>query len=212
MSKLIVLYKYICKRLMKIKSYFECNNQLDYWHKLYDKYYEEYKFLSIKELRRLQSIKSVDYNVNMSYTWVNIFIGAILATFVSNIINVTNFISSDIPINLDQAIVDFIGCVVIGIVILAPLVGYFYFSIKKISTLKTRIFYFLFMAVFIIAQFAKKPSLENFVNNSIIVLLFLNILMVIVAFLDKRKQRLGIECAVIKDLLLEREDNKKNRT
>jgi hypothetical protein len=197
---------------MKIKSYFECNNQLDYWHKLYDKYYEEYKFLSIKELRRLQSIKSVDYNVNMSYTWVNIFIGAILATFVSNIINVTNFISSDIPINLDQAIVDFIGCVVIGIVILAPLVGYFYFSIKRISTLKTRIFYFLFMAVFIIAQFAKKPSLENFVNNSIIVLLFLNILMVIVAFLDKRKQRLGIECAVIKDLLLEREDNKKNRT
>lgn len=212
MSKLIVLYKYICKYLMKIKSYFECNNQLDYWHKLYDKYYEEYKFLSIKELRRLQSIKSVDYNVNMSYTWVNIFIGAILATFVSNIINVTNFISSDIPINLDQAIVDFIGYVVIGIVILAPLVGYFYFSIKKISTLKTRIFYFLFMAVFIIAQFAKKPSLENFVNNSIIVLLFLNILMVIVAFLDKRKQRLGIECAVIKDLLLEREDNKKNRT
>ena len=163
-------------------------------------------------MRRLQSIKSVDYNVNMSYTWVNIFIGAILATFVSNIINVTNFISSDIPINLDQAIVDFIGCVVIGIVILAPLVGYFYFSIKRISTLKTRIFYFLFMAVFIIAQFAKKPSLENFVNNSIIVLLFLNILMVIVAFLDKRKQRLGIECAVIKDLLLEREDNKKNRT
>ena len=197
---------------MKIKSYFECNNQLDYWHKLYDKYYEEYTFLSIKELRRLQSIKSVDYNVNMSYTWVNIFIGAILATFVSNIINVTNFISSDIPINLDQAIVDFIGYIVIGIVILAPLVGYFYFSIKKISTLKTRIFYFLFMAVFIIAQFAKKPSLENFVNNSIIVLLFLNILMVIVAFLDKRKQRLGIECAVIKDLLLEREDNKKNRT
>ena len=197
---------------MKIKSYFECNNQLDYWHKLYDKYYEEYNFLSIKELRRLQSIKSVDYNVNMSYTWVNIFIGAILATFVSNIINVTNFISSDTPINLDQAIVDFIGCVVIGIVILAPLVGYFYFSIKKISTLKTRIFYFLFMAVFIIAQFAKKPSLENFVNNSIIVLLFLNILMVIVAFLDKRKQRLGIECAVIKDLLLEREENNKNRT
>jgi hypothetical protein len=196
---------------MKIKSYFECNNQLDYWHKLYDKYYEEYKFLSIKELRRLQSIKSVDYNVNMSYTWVNIFMGAILATFVSNIINVTNFISSDIPINLDQAIVDFIGCVVIGIVILAPLVGYFYFSIKKISTLKTRIFYFLLMAVFIIAQFAKKPSLENFVNNSIIILLFLNILMVIVAFLDKRKQSLGIECAVIKNLLLEREENNKKR-
>ena len=194
---------------MKIKSYFEGNNQLDYWDKLYDKYYEEYKFLSIKELRRLQSIKSVDYNVNMSYTWVNIFIGAILATFVSNIINMTNFISSDIPINLDQAIVDFIGCVVIGIVILAPLVGYFYFSIKRISTLKTRIFYFLFMAVFIIAQFAKKPSLEVFVNNAIVVLLFLNIFMVIVAFLDKRKQRLGIECAVIKDLLLKREENNK---
>ena len=35
--------------------------------------------------------------------------------------------------------------------------------------------------------------------------------MVIVVFLDKRKQRLGIECAVIKDLLLEREENNKNR-
>lgn len=212
MSKLIVLYKYICKGLKKIKSHIKCDYQLGYWDKLYDKYYEEYKFLSIKALRRLQSIKSVDYNVNMSYTWVNIFIGAILATFVSNIINVTNYISSDIPINLDQTIVDFIGCVVIGIVILAPLVGYFYFSIKRISTLKTRIFYFLFIVVFIIGQFANKKSLESFVNNAIVVLLFLNILMVIVAFLDKRKQRLGIECAVIKDLLLEREENNKNRT
>ena len=53
MSKLIVLYKYICKGLMKIKSRFKCKNQLGYWDKLYDKYYEEYKSLSIKELSLL---------------------------------------------------------------------------------------------------------------------------------------------------------------
>ena len=52
MSILIVLYKYICKGLMKIKSSFKCNNQLGYWDKLYDKYYERYKVLSVKELRR----------------------------------------------------------------------------------------------------------------------------------------------------------------
>lgn len=191
---------------MKIKSCINCNNQLGYWDKLYDKFYEEYRNLSIKELRRLQSIRSVDYNVNMSYPWTTIFISAVLVTFVSNIINVINFISSDISINLNQSIVDFIGWGVIIIVIFAPLIGYF--SIKRIFTIKTRIFYFLFISVFIIAQFAKKGSLEAFVNNAIIVLLFLNIFMVVVAFLDKQKQELGIECAVIEDLILEYEENK----
>lgn len=32
--------------------------------------------------------------------------------------------------------------------------------------------------------------------------------MVVVAFLDKQKQELGIECAVIEDLILEYEENK----
>lgn len=130
MSKLNVFYKYICKGFMKIKSCINCNNQLGYWDKLYDKFYEEYRNLSIKELRRLQSIRSVDYNVNMSYPWTTIFISAVLVTFVSNIINVINFISSDISINLNQSIVDFIGWGVIIIVIFAPLIGYFYFLLK----------------------------------------------------------------------------------
>ena len=161
MSKLIVLYKYICKCLMKIKSYFECNNQLDYWHKLYDKYYEEYKFLSIKELRRLQSIKSVDYNVNMSYTWVNIFIGAILATFVSNIINVTNFISSDLPINLDLSMVEFIGCVVIVIVILAPFSRIFLFFNQKNIYSKNTYILFLIHGSFYNSSVCKKAIIRK---------------------------------------------------
>ena len=208
MSKLKSFYKYICESLMQIKSHILCNDKIDYWDKLYDKFYEEYRNLSIKELRRLQSIRSVDYNVNMSYPWTTIFISAVLVTFVSNIINVINFISSDISINLNQSIVDFIGWGVIIIVIFAPLIGYFYFSIKRIFTIKTRIFYYLFISVFIIALFAKPGSLEAFVNNAIIVLLFLNIFMVVVAFLDKQKQELGIECAVIEDLILEYEENK----
>ena len=76
---------------MRIKSCTKCNNQLGYWDKLYDKYYETYKGLSVKELRRLQSIKSVNYNVNLSYPWTTIFISAVLGAVVSNIINIIKF-------------------------------------------------------------------------------------------------------------------------
>ena len=106
MSKLIVLYKYICKGLKKIKSHIKCDYQLGYWDKLYDKYYEEYKFLSIKELRRLQSIKSVDYNVNMSYTWVNIFMGAIFLLFVDTLARSISV--SEVPLGV---LTGFIGTV-----------------------------------------------------------------------------------------------------
>ena len=211
MSKLIVLYKYICKCLMKIKSYFECNNQLDYWHKLYDKYYEEYKFLSIKELRRLQSIKSVNYNVNLSYPWTTIFISAVLGAVVSNIINVFKFLSSDMPINLDQSIVNNMAWGVILVVILVPLVGYIYLYVKKIYFFKRNIFYTLFIAIIILGQFANKESYEAFVNNGVILLFCLDLYIAIVTVLDIRKQKIEIECAVIKNLLLEREENNKKR-
>lgn len=131
MFELKFFYQYICKGLMKIKSRFKCKNQLGYWDKLYDKYYAEYKSLSIKELRRLQSIKSVNYNVNLSYPWTTIFISAVLGAVVSNIINIFNFLSSDIPINLDQSTVDKIAWGVIIAVILVPLLGYSYLFIKK---------------------------------------------------------------------------------
>ena len=103
MSKLKSFYKYICESLMQIKSHILCNDKIDYWDKLYDKYYERYKVLSVKELRRLQSIKSVNYNVNLSYPWTTIFISAILGAVVSNIIDIVKFLSSDIPVNLDQS-------------------------------------------------------------------------------------------------------------
>ena len=35
MSKLKVIYKYMCKALMRIKLCTKCNNQLGYWDKLY---------------------------------------------------------------------------------------------------------------------------------------------------------------------------------
>ena len=212
MSKLIVLYKYICKCLMKIKSCIKCNDQLGYWDKLYDKYYEEYKSLSIKELRRLQSIKFVNYNVNLSYPWTTIFISAVLGAVVSNIINVVKFLSSDMPINLDQSIVNNMAWGVILAVILVPLVGYIYLYVKKIYFFKRNIFYMLFIAIIILGQFANKESYEAFVNNGVILLFCLDLYIAIVTVLDIRKQKIEIECAVIKNLLLEREDNKKNRT
>ena len=111
---------------MKIKSHFKCNNQLSYWDKLYDKYYETYKGLSVKELRKVQSIKSINYNVNLSYPWTTIFISAILGTVVSNTINIVKFLSSDIPVNLNQSTIDKISWGVIIAVILVPLLGYSY--------------------------------------------------------------------------------------
>lgn len=212
MSKLIILYKYICKCLMKIKSHFKCNNQLSYWDKLYDKYYETYKGLSVKELRKVQSIKSINYNVNLSYPWTTIFISAILGTVVSNTINIVKFLSSDIPVNLNQSTIDKISWGVIIAVILVPLLGYSYLFIKKIFSIKRNIFYMLFIAIILLAQFAQEESYELFINNGVVLLFGLDAYIAIVTVLDIRKQKVGIECAVIKDLLLEREDNNKNRT
>lgn len=210
MSKLKSFYKYICNSLIQIKSNIICKDKLGYWDKLYDKYYEEYKSLSTKDLRRLQSIKSVNYNVNLSYPWTTIFISAVLGTVVSNIINVFNFISSDIPINIDQSIIDVIAWIILGVVIFVPIIVYFYLSIKKMSASKINVFYILFLAFIILMQFAKKKEYETFLNNGIILLAGLDIYALIVTILDIQKQEIGIECAVIKDLLLEKEEDNKN--
>lgn len=195
---------------MRIKSCTKCNNQLGYWDKLYDKYYEEYKSLSIKELRRLQSIKSVNYNVNLSYPWTTIFISAILGAVVSNIINIVKFLSSDIPVNLDQSIIDKIARGVIIAVILVPLLGYSYLFIKKMFSTKRNIFYMLLIAIILLAQFAQAESYEPVINNGVVLLFCLDAYIAVVTVLDIRKQKIGIECAVIKDLLLEREYDSKN--
>ena len=212
MSKLKSFYKYICESLMQIKSHILCNDKIDYWDKLYDKYYEQYKVLSVKELRRLQSIKSVNYNVNLSYPWTTIFISAILGAVVSNIIDIVKFLSSDIPVNLDQSIIDIIAWGVVIAVILIPLLGYSYLFLKRIFSIKRNMFYMLLIAIILLAQFAQEESYESFINNGVVLLFCLDVYIGIVTVLDIRKQKVGIECAVIKDLLLEREENNKNRT
>lgn len=207
MLKLKSFYKYISEFIMKIKSCIICNNHLGYWDKLYDKYYEKYKGLSIKELRRLQSIKSVNYNVNLSYPWTTIFVSAVLGAVVSNIINIIRFLSSDIPVNLDQSTIDIIAWGVIISVILIPLLGYSYLFFKRMFSIKRNIFYMLLISITLLAQFAQKESYEAFINYGVILLFCLDVYITIVTILDIRKQKVGIECAVIKDLLLER-DNK----
>ena len=195
---------------MRIKSCIKCNNQLGYWDKLYDKYYEEYESLSTKDLRRLQSIKSVNYNVNLSYPWTTIFISAVLGAVVSNIIDIVNFLSSDVPVNLDQSTIDIIAWGVVIAVILIPLLGYSYLFLKRIFSIKRNIFYMLFIAIILLAQFAQKESYEAFINNGVVLLFCLDVYIAIVTVLDIRKQKVGIECAVIKDLLLEKEEDNKN--
>lgn len=196
---------------MRIKSCTKCNNQLGYWDKLYNKYYGRYKALSVKELRRLQSIKSVNYNVNLSYPWTTIFISAVLGAVVSNIIDIVKFLSSDVPVNLDQSIIDITAWGVVIAVILIPLLGYSYLFLKRIFSIKRNIFYMLFIAIILLAQFAQKESYEAFINNGVVLLFCLDVYIGIVTVLDIRKQKIGIECAVIKDLLLEREYDSKNQ-
>lgn len=210
MSKLKSFYKYICESLMQIKSYIIGNDKIDYWDKLYDKYYERYKVLSIKELRRLQSIKSVNYNVNLSYPWTTIFISAVLGAVVSNIIDIIKFLSSDVPVNLDQSTIDIIAWGVVIAVISIPLLGYSYLFLKRIFSIKRNIFYMLFIAIILLAQFAQKESYESFINNGVVLLFCLDVYIATVTALDIRKQKVGIECAVIKDLLLEKEEDNKN--
>lgn len=206
MDNLKVLIGCLSKSIYKIKSIINTNDSFRYWDKLYNKYYEKYGGLSRKDLRRLLSIKSVDYHVNLSYPWMIIFLSAILGAFISNIINVINFLSTDISINLDQSIIGLIGWGILGIATLVPLFGYSYLFIKGISFPKTSVFYILWVAVVVLAQFAKKASFESFVNNGIVLLAFLNLYLVMVTILDIRKQRLGLECSVIKDILIEREN------
>ena len=180
MSKLKSFYQHISKVLMRIKSCIKCNNQLGYWDKLYDKYYEEYESLSTKDLRRLQSIKSVNYNVNLSYPWTTIFISAVLGAVVSNIIDIVNFLSSDVPVNLDQSTIDIIARGVVIAVILIPLLGYSYLFLKRIFSIKRNIFYMLFIAIILLAQFAQKESYESFINNGVVLLFCLDVYIAIV--------------------------------
>ena len=78
------------------------------------------------------------------------------------------------------------------------------------SASKINVFYILFLAFIILMQFAKKKEYETFLNNGIILLAGLDIYALIVTILDIQKQEIGIECAVIKDLLLEKEEDNKN--
>lgn len=146
----------------------------------------------------------------MSYPWTTIFISAVLGAVVSNIINIFNFLSSDIPINLAQSTVDIIACGVIIAVILIPLGGYICLYVKEIYFFKRNILYMLFIAIILLGQFANKESYEVFVNNGVVLLFCLDVYIAIVTILDIRKQKIGIECSVIKDLILEKEEDNKN--
>ena len=152
----------------------------------------------------------MNYNVNLSYPWTTIFISAVLGAVVSNIIDIVNFLSSDVPVNLDQSTIDIIAWGVVIAVILIPLLGYSYLFLKRIFSIKRNIFYMLFIAIILLAQFAQKESYEAFINNGVVLLFCLDVYIAIVTVLDIRKQKVGIECAVIKDLLLEKEEDNKN--
>lgn len=123
------------------------------------------------------------------------------------LIDIVNFLSSDVPVNLDQSTTDIIAWGVVIAVILIPLLGYSYLFLKRIFSIKRNIFYMLFIAIIVLGQFAKKASYEVFVNNGIVLLFCLDVYIAIVTVLDIRKQKIGIECAVIKDLITAYDEN-----
>lgn len=67
---------------------------LDYWGTFYDKRYKVYSLLETKDLKRLLSIKSAGYNVNLSYSWIAIFLSGVLGATLANIHSIVVWLAS----------------------------------------------------------------------------------------------------------------------
>jgi hypothetical protein len=84
---------------------------LDYWGTFYDKRYKVYSLLETKDLKRLLSIKSAGYNVNLSYSWIAIFLSGVLGATLANIHSIVVWLAS---ITMDEQQLDTIAGWIFG--------------------------------------------------------------------------------------------------
>lgn len=74
-----------------------------------------------------------------------------------------------------------------------------------LSLPKASLFYVLFFLIMALLQFFGGLISDYWYLFCIIALGIINIYSIVITVLDLRKQRVAIECAVVKDILLERE-------
>lgn len=175
---------------------------LDYWGTFYDKRYKVYSLLEIKDLKRLLSIKSAGYNVNLSYSWIAIFLSGVLGATLANIHSIVVWLAS---ITMDEQQLDTIAGWIFGVDIVLPFIAWIFLYSIGVSLPKASLFYVLFFLIMALLQFFGGLISDYWYLFCIIALGIINIYSIVITVLDLRKQRAAIECAVVKDILLERE-------
>ena len=175
---------------------------LDYWGTFYDKRYKVYSLLETKDLKRLLSIKSAGYNVNLSYSWIAIFLSGVLGATLANIHPIVVWLAS---ITMDEQQLDTIAGWIFGVDIVLPFIAWIFLYSMGLSLPKASLFYVLFFLIMALLQFFGGLISDYWYLFCIIALGIINIYSIVITVLDLRKQRAAIECAVVKDILLERE-------
>lgn len=175
---------------------------LDYWRTFYDKRYKVYSLLETKDLKRLLSIKSAGYNVNLSYSWISIFLSGVLGATLANIHSMVVWLVS---ITMHEQQLDTIAGCIFGVDIVLPFIAWVFLYAMGLSLPKASFFYGLFFLIMALLQFFGGLISEYWYLFCIIALGIINIYSIVITVLDLRKQRAAIECAVVKDILLERE-------
>lgn len=175
---------------------------LDYWGTFYDKRYKVYSLLETKDLKRLLSIKFAGYNVNLSYSWIAIFLSGVLGATLANIHPIVVWLAS---ITMDEQQLDTIAGWIFGVDIVLPFIAWIFLYSMGLSLPKASLFYVLFFLIMALLQFFGGLISDYWYLFCIIALGIINIYSIVITVLDLRKQRAAIECAVVKDILLERE-------
>lgn len=175
---------------------------LDYWGTFYDKRYKVYSLLEIKDLKRLLSIKSAGYNVNLSYSWIAIFLSGVLGATLANIHSIVVLLAS---VTMDEQQLDTIAGCIFWVDIVLPFIAWIFLYFMGLSLPKASLFYVLFFLIMALLQFFGGLISDYWYLFCIIALGIINIYSIVITVLDLRKQRVAIECAVVKDILLERE-------
>ena len=177
---------------------------LAYWGAFYDKRYNVYSLLETKDLKRLLSIKSAGYNVNLSYSWIAIFLSGVLGATLANIHSMVVWLTS-VMMN-EQQLDALVGCIFL-VDIVVPFIAWIFLYAMGLSLPKASLFYALFFVIMALLQLFGGLISDYWSLFCIIVLGIINLYSVVITILDLRKQRAAIECAVVKDILLERESN-----
>lgn len=188
--------------IMDIKSIGSATSTPVYWHTFYNQRYATYSKLDIASLRRLLAIKSSDVNVNLSYAVASVMLLGLIGLFKDEIIYFINVINGTFTIPAEQIYMySFIAESLIMIDLVLPLICWIVTTIFSISLRKSIMFYSLMFTMAIFLGVHHIIANTIWVPTIIVVLAICNLVGFIVLVLDYVKQRLLIECEVIRTVI-----------